>query len=54
MEINNHTDHTKILHLNVNCVFGKPMVQTTIFKGRYSIPKLEKGSKVALADSTRD
>lgn len=42
------------IHIDFYSVFGKPMVQTTIFKSRYRILKLDKGSKVALADNTRD
>src|SRR5262249_31133534 len=43
-------------HINVDLhsVFGKPMVQTTIFKNKYRTLKLDEVSKVVLGDSTKD
>jgi DNA polymerase elongation subunit (family B) len=46
--IRNHT------HIDLHSVFGKSMVQTTIFKNRYRTLKLDEVSRVVLADSTKD
>ena len=46
--IRNHT------HIDLHSVFGKPMVQTTIFKNRYRTLKLDEVSKAVLADSTNN
>jgi DNA polymerase elongation subunit (family B) len=46
--IRNHT------HIDLHSVFGKPMVQTTIFKNRYRTLKLDEVSKVVLSDNTEN
>jgi DNA polymerase I len=46
--IRNHT------HIDLYNVFGKPMVQTTIFKNRYRTLKLDEVSRAVLADNDRD
>ena len=38
-------------HIDLHSVFGKPMVQTTIFKNSYRILKLDEVSKAVLSDN---
>jgi len=42
------------IHVDLHTVFGKPMVQTTIFKNGYRTLKLDEVSRAVLADSTKD
>ncbi len=39
-------------HIDLHSVFGKPMVQTTIFKNAYRTLKLEEVSKAVLGDGS--
>jgi DNA polymerase, archaea type len=41
-------------HIDLHSVFGKPMVQTTIFKNAYRTPKLDEVSRAVLGDGNID